>query len=79
MVADAEILDAMERLAIRHGISASPEGAAPYAALRHLAQSREIRPGETVLLYNTGTGIPFSLNRLREETVSRGTPSLNPK
>jgi len=59
-VADHEILTAMKTLATLHGISASPEGAAPYAALPNLLSRKLIRSGESVLLYNTGTGIPFN-------------------
>jgi threonine synthase len=58
-VRDAEIVDAVSRLAQRHGVSASPEGAATYAALRRLLESGAIRDGERVLLYNTGSGLPF--------------------
>jgi len=63
-VSDREILAAMRALASRHGVSASPEGAAPYAALPRLLQNGSIRPGERVLLYNTGTGLPFSVEAL---------------
>ncbi|MCI4364530.1 MAG: threonine synthase [Thermoplasmata archaeon] len=65
-VSDSSLLDAMDRLAQRHGISASPEGAAPYAALESLTRHRLLRPGETVLLYNTGSGLGFSSARLRD-------------
>ncbi len=63
-VSDRAIVAAMGELASDHGISASPEGAAPYAALASLVRDREIRPGETVLLYNTGSGLPFSVSAL---------------
>lgn len=63
-VDDGEILSAMRELAAVHGVSASPEGAAPYAALSSLVRDRAIRSGETVLLYNTGTGLPFSVPEL---------------
>jgi threonine synthase len=58
-VTDREIGRAVEELAQRHGVSASPEGAATYAALPRLREQRLIREGERVLLYNTGSGIPF--------------------
>ncbi len=64
-VSDRAVVDAMERLARRHGISVSPEGAAPYAALGALLREGAIRSGETVLLYNTGSGLPFSPAALR--------------
>ncbi len=59
-VSDREIVAGVRALAARHGTSASPEGAAPYAALPHLLRERLIRPGESVLLYCTGSGIPFA-------------------
>jgi threonine synthase len=58
-VGDDEIRTAVGDLGRRHGISVSPEGAAPYAALSALARSGAIRPHESVLLYNTGSGLPF--------------------
>ncbi len=60
-VSDRAIVEAMRSLAGRHGVSASPEGAATYAALGPLARSGALRPGERVLLYNTGTGLVHSL------------------
>lgn len=65
VVTDASLLDAMEQLARRHGVSASPEGAAPYAALGSMVRKGVIRDGESVLLFSTGTGIPFSIEQLR--------------
>jgi threonine synthase len=66
-VSDSEIVEAMRALARRHGISASPEGAAPYAALPRLFRERALRPGEKVLLYNTGTGAGFSVEELARQ------------
>jgi threonine synthase len=63
-VSDREIVDAMRRLAREHGLSVSPEAAAPYAALGHLVREGAIRPGETALLYVTGTGLAFSADAL---------------
>src|SRR5208282_4162335 len=63
-VADREILQAMRDLATRHGVSASPEAAAPYAALPKLLHDGAVRAGERVLLYLTGTGLPFSVGEL---------------
>lgn len=66
-VTDEEMVTAMRALAHRHGISASPEGAAPYAALRRLARDGTLRAGEKVLLYNTGTGLGFSVEELTRQ------------
>jgi len=63
-VSDREILTAMRNLARRHGISASPEGAATYAALPKLLDRKLLAPGERVMLYITGTGLPFSWEEL---------------
>ncbi|MGP8158280.1 MAG: threonine synthase [Thermoplasmata archaeon] len=63
-VRDSEIVGAMRDLATRHGISASPEAAAPYAALPKLLKGGSLRPGERVLLYLTGTGLTFSVDEL---------------
>jgi threonine synthase len=59
LVSDSELLAAVGPLAREYGISASPEGAAAYAALPGLLRSGAIRAGEQILLYNTGSGIPF--------------------
>ena len=69
-VCDREIVGAMRDLATQHGISASPEAAAPYAALPKLLQEGTVRPGERVLLYLTGTGLTFSV-----EEIERSLPS----
>jgi threonine synthase len=74
-VTDAELLAAIGALAARHGISASPEGAAPYAALPKLVRNGAIRGGESALLYNTGTGLPFSVEALERELASQRTPT----
>jgi len=58
-VTDAAIRAAVGTVARRHGISVSPEGAAPYAAVPALLRSGAVRAGERVLLYNTGSGLPF--------------------
>ncbi len=68
-VTDREIVAAVRTLAGRHGLSASPEAAAPFAAIPHLVERGAIRPRERVLLYQTGTGLPFALDEL-ERAVS---------
>jgi len=59
VVSEREIAQAGSALAAHYGISASPEGAAPFAALPRLLRENLVRPGERILLYNTGSGIPF--------------------
>ena len=63
-VTDREIVSAMRGLAVHHGVSASPEAAAPYAALPKLFRDGAIRSGERVLLYLTGTGLVYSVDDL---------------
>jgi threonine synthase len=74
VVRDIELVEAMEALAHHEGISASPEGAAPFAALGVLARQGHLRDGETVLLYNTGSGLNFSTRELRAQIERGGRP-----
>jgi threonine synthase len=73
-VTDREIVDAMRALSTRHGLSASPEAAAPYAALPRLRSTGALRAGETVWLYHTGTGLTFSVAEL-ERSLGADRPS----
>jgi threonine synthase len=59
-VSDAEMLHAGRELASLEGIFAAPEGAATVIAARKLAASGWIRPEESVVLFNTGTGYKYS-------------------
>lgn len=58
-VPDAEILRAQADLRRRQGVSVCPEGAATWAALPRLLAQGRLRPDETVLLYNTGSGLLY--------------------
>src|ERR1700732_4844727 len=59
-VTDEEMLQAGKELASLEGIFAAPEGAATVSATRKLAASGWIKPHETVVLFNTGTGYKYS-------------------
>jgi len=59
-VTDEEMLDAGKELASLEGIFAAPEGAATVSATRKLAASGWIKPEETVVLFNTGTGYKYA-------------------
>ena len=59
-VSDAEMLEAGRELARTEGIFAAPEGAATVVAARKLAATGWIRPEDTVVLFNTGTGYKYS-------------------
>jgi len=59
-VTDGEMLEAGRELASLEGIFAAPEGAATVIAARKLSASGWIKPEETVVLFNTGTGYKYS-------------------
>jgi threonine synthase len=59
-VTDDEMLHAGRELASLEGIFASPEGAATVIATKKLAASGWIKPEETVVLFNTGTGYKYA-------------------
>jgi threonine synthase len=56
-VSDAEILAAMAELARLEGLFAAPEGAAGYAGYKKLLAQGRLDPGESVVLFNTGSGL----------------------
>jgi len=57
---DEEMLEAGKELARLEGVFAAPEGAATLVAARKLAASKWLRKGDTVVLFNTGTGYKYS-------------------
>jgi threonine synthase len=59
-VTDNEMLHGGRELASLEGILAAPEGAATVVAARILAGSGWIKPQETVVLFNTGTGYKYA-------------------
>jgi threonine synthase len=59
-VSDEEMLQAGRELASLEGIFAAPEGAATVIAARKLAASGWIKPGDKVVLFNTGTGYKYA-------------------
>lgn len=58
-VSDRASLESGTKLARLDGIFAAPEGAACFAALEHLIQSRFLAPDDEVLVYNTGAGLKY--------------------
>lgn len=58
-VSDEEITAAQLDLARTEGIFAAPEGAATLAGLRHLRAAGWIAAQETVVLFNTGSGLKY--------------------
>jgi threonine synthase len=58
-VEDSEILEAGLELARQDGIFAAPEGAACLAGLKKLLQSGFLSEHQTIVLYNTGSGLKY--------------------
>ena len=56
---DAEILEATRHWAKVEGIFAAPEGAACLVAYRKLLASNFFTPDDTVVLFNTGSGLKY--------------------
>ena len=59
-VTDEESLDAALELARLEGIFPAPEGGACIAAARHLYQAGFLKPDESVVIYNTGSGAKYA-------------------
>jgi threonine synthase len=58
-VTDEEIMDALRHWARVEGIFAAPEGAAAFAAYRKLRATRFFGADDTVVLFNTGSGLKY--------------------
>ena len=58
-VTDEEIMDALRQWATVEGIFAAPEGAAALAAYRKLRASEFFSADDTVVLFNTGSGLKY--------------------
>jgi threonine synthase len=58
-VSDEDILKSMNELAQEEGLFACPEGAATWAALKHLKEKNAIKPQDKIVLFNTGTGLKY--------------------
>jgi len=61
-VTDAALIAGQQRMGSREGIFACPEGGATLAALERLLSTGWITPEETVVLFNTGTGLKYPLS-----------------
>ena len=60
-VSDREMMEAAAQIASQEGIDACPEGGACLAALRRLRGQGRVTPRESVVLFNTGTGLKYSI------------------
>jgi len=74
-VTDEEIMDAVRQWARIEGIFAAPEGAASLAAYRRLLANRFFTPDDTVVLFNTGTGLKYLDILDTERGVRRELPT----
>jgi threonine synthase len=59
-VSDEEIMDAVGLMARKEGLFACPEGAATLAGLKKLLDSGQVKEDESVVLFNTGTGLKYT-------------------
>ena len=58
-VAEKEIVPAAEELSRKTGIDVCPESGAAWAAARRLYASGWLQSAETVVVFNTGTGLKY--------------------
>jgi threonine synthase len=58
-VTDEEMLACGREVGAAEGLFVAPEGAATYAALKHLLQAGAVKPEESVVLFNTGAGVKY--------------------
>jgi threonine synthase len=59
-VTDEEIMDGVGRIAREEGLFVCPEGAATFAALKHLIGDGKVDKDERVVLFNTGSGLKYT-------------------
>jgi threonine synthase len=58
-VSETEIGEARKEMATLEGVLSAPEGAATWAALKHLAADGWVKPDDRVVLFNTGSGLKY--------------------
>ncbi|MBX7054462.1 MAG: threonine synthase [Pyrinomonadaceae bacterium] len=58
-VTDAELVAAVAEIGALTGIFTAPEGAACLPALRKLIKQKAVREGESVVIFNTGSGVKY--------------------
>jgi len=58
-VTDEELIAAVREIGSAEGIFAAPEGAACLPALKKLLAGGKVDPGESIVLFNTGTGAKY--------------------
>ena len=58
-VTDDEMIACVREIGAAEGLFVAPEGAATYAALKHLLAAKAVRFDESVVLFNTGAGVKY--------------------
>jgi threonine synthase len=58
-VGDQEMIRMTREVGSNEGLFVAPEGAACFSALKSLLQSEKIRGDETIVIFNTGSGIKY--------------------
>jgi threonine synthase len=58
-VSDTDMVAAMKELGAKEGISAAPEGGAALHALKMLAARADVKPTDTVVVFNTGGALKY--------------------
>jgi len=58
-VSDQDIIDSQKLMAQLAGVFAAPEGAATLAALHGLLAQGWVGSGESIVLFNTGSGLKY--------------------
>jgi threonine synthase len=58
-VSDADMVADMRELGAKEGISAAPEGGAALTALKILLKRGDVKPSETVVVFNTGGALKY--------------------
>ena len=67
-VTDEELIAATKEIGSTEGVFCAPEGAACLPALRKLMESGEVRAGERVVLFNTGSGVKYMESFTADDT-----------
>lgn len=58
-VSDEQIMDSVKEWASKDGVFAAPEGAACLAAYKNLLEQNFVKSSDTVVLFNTGSGLKY--------------------
>jgi threonine synthase len=58
-VSDADMVRDMRELGSKEGISAAPEGGAALTALKVLLHRGDVKPTDTVVVFNTGGALKY--------------------